>query len=66
MIYIKKKALGMIAIILAIFMTSYVNNMVQNNSTIEVAATPVSGRVVIIDAGHGKPDRTGQLEEVEH
>jgi hypothetical protein len=26
---------------------------------VQVSATPVSGRVIILDAGHGQPDRTG-------
>ena len=30
------------------------NNM---SKTIETSSTPVSGHIVILDAGHGKPDR---------
>lgn len=32
------------------------NNSIEQKSSIETTATPVSGKTVVIDAGHGVPD----------
>ena len=33
----------------------------RNEKSILTSSTPVSGHCVILDAGHGQPDRTEQL-----
>lgn len=37
------------------------NELDTNNKTSEVTATPVSGKTVILDAGHGLPDERNSL-----
>ena len=52
------------SIIMAIFIYSSItllneNNeeeSIEKNNSIETTATPVSGKTVVIDAGHGSPD----------
>lgn len=34
------------------------NKIVENKKTQQTTATPISGKVVILDAGHGGEDRT--------
>lgn len=61
MIILNKKRLIFIntIIVLSIFFYNFslknINNI--NNSEL-VSSTPVAGHTVILDAGHGKPDRT--------
>jgi len=35
-------------------------NFTNNSETIETSSTPVSNHTIILDAGHGLPDRTEQ------
>ena len=37
------------------------NNSIEQKSSIETTATPVSGKTVVIDAGHGVPDERSCL-----
>lgn len=32
------------------------NNLNQKQNTVETTATPVSGKTIVVDAGHGVPD----------
>ncbi len=66
MIIINKKRLGIIlsCLFVGLFAFSFkiasderkenINN--QENTILETAATPVSGKTIVIDAGHGVPD----------
>ena len=53
-----KIILAFLLISLFTFSCSTVKNQNNNltNETIETTATPVSGKTVILDAGHGTPD----------
>lgn len=31
-------------------------NLEQQQSTVQTVATPVSGKIIVVDAGHGVPD----------
>ena len=65
MIILSKKRIGIIAtgILIGVFAFSFKiaeNKQNTNNtpigSTVQVSSTPVSGKVVVLDAGHGVPD----------
>jgi len=56
MIIIQKKRL--IYIGLMVFVSIFVCSMTVNNTenTVQTVAIPVSNKVIVVDAGHGKPD----------
>ncbi len=59
MYVIKKKriCLILIALLLGIFAYSYENQKINiDEQTQSTTATPVSGKVIVVDAGHGVPD----------
>ena len=37
------------------------NNLVKEEKTVQTVSTPVTDRVVIVDAGHGTPDEGADL-----
>ena len=51
----KRICLILIALLLGIFAYSYENQKI-NEQTQSTTATPVSGKVIVVDAGHGVPD----------
>lgn len=56
---INKKRITLIAtcLILGIFVYSLgVKEINTNEEIVQTTATPVSGKTVVLDAGHGKPD----------
>lgn len=36
------------------------NNQIEDQNTVPTTATPVSGKTIVIDAGHGTPDERGR------
>ena len=53
----KKISLILIALMLGIFVYSYENQKLNTDEqTQSTTATPVSGKVIVVDAGHGVPD----------
>lgn len=59
MIVINKKRISIIVIclVLGIFVYSYEGTKINLDQEIqETTATPVSGKVIVLDAGHGVPD----------
>ena len=59
MIVINKKKLGVICLFLVIGICtySYKNKTLNNKEEIkETTSVPTSGKVIVVDAGHGKPD----------
>ena len=65
MIIINKKRIQIIiaGLLLAIFAFSFQiagnttkEQIQENQNTVQTTATPVSGRTIVIDAGHGIPD----------
>lgn len=67
MIIINKKRLGVIlsCLFISLFAFSFkIANTEKNetesvNKAIETVATPVSGKTIVVDAGHGVPDERG-------
>ncbi len=60
-----KIILGFLLISLFAFSCSVVKNQNNNikNETVETTATPVSGKTVILDAGHGTPDEGAEAKD---
>ena len=57
----KRISLIMIALMLGIFVYSYENQKLNTDEqTQSTTATPVSGKVIVVDAGHGVPDEGAQ------
>ena len=62
MLVISKKRIQIIlsCLIMALFAFSFQvaenNRGLETKNTVETTSTPVSGKVVVLDAGHGKPD----------
>ena len=53
----KRICLILIALLLGIFAYSYENQKINiDEQTQSTTATPVSGIVIVVDAGHGVPD----------
>lgn len=67
MILISKKRIqiSILCLIIAVFAFSFQiannqNTIKEDRNTLQTTATPVSGKTVILDAGHGKPDEGAQ------
>ncbi len=60
MIILRKKRILLIVFFLfiSVFACMYANEKI--NQTIQTVATPVNNKVVVLDAGHGKPDEGAQ------
>ena len=61
MFIIDKKRISIIlcCLLIGIFAYSYQLSKIDNFKTEELlktTATPVSGKIIVVDAGHGKPD----------
>ena len=61
MIIINKKKILLFSSILLIFIFTFVFQTANiNNRTVSVVTLPVSNKVIVLDAGHGKPDEGAQ------
>ena len=56
----KRLSLTFLIVVLGIFTFSYQDAKEDLEKTLITTATPVSGKVVILDAGHGSPDEGAQ------
>lgn len=68
MFYINKNSIMITLIIIFILIISSIYNLNNNKSTIQTVSLPVSGKTIVLDAGHGQPDSgaensTGLTEE---
>ena len=53
----KRISLILIALLLGIFAYAYENQKINiDEQTQSTTGTPVSGKVIVVDAGHGVPD----------
>ncbi len=66
LVYIKRISIIVACILISIFSFSFQisknNKTVENNNTMQATATPVSGKTIIIDAGHGSPDERSRKQ----
>ena len=51
-----KIILGFVLISLFVFSCAHIKDKNNTSKTVEITATPVSGKTVVLDAGHGLPD----------
>ena len=68
MIVVNKKRISIIVtcLLLGIFAYSYEGTKINlDQETQETTSTPVSGKVIVVDAGHGVPDESGELLKLE-
>lgn len=60
----KKKILKIVvSIFLIVFIFAFTINKDDNNDYISTVTLPVSGKVVVVDAGHGVPDEGAQADD---
>lgn len=64
MIILNKKRLIFINILVVFSIFFYSLSFPKENNIKLVSSTPVSGHTIILDAGHGKPDRPEQVEKM--
>lgn len=60
MIILSKKRFGIISTILLISLFIFVFQVASSKQTIQTVSLPVSNKVIVLDAGHGKPDEGAQ------
>lgn len=60
MIILSKKRFGIITTILLISLFVFVFQVASSKQTVQTVSLPVSNKVIILDAGHGKPDEGAQ------
>ena len=56
MILLNKKRFGIIVCVMIIGIFTFMLQTNKGTNTIETVSVPVSQKVIIVDAGHGKPD----------
>lgn len=60
MIVLSKKRIMIVIGTVMIAMFAFIFQTASVNKTVQTVALPVSDKVVVIDAGHGKPDEGAQ------
>lgn len=60
MIILNKKRLGIVAGLLLIAIFAFTFQTADLNNTVQTVTLPVSNKVIVLDAGHGKPDEGAQ------
>lgn len=56
MIVISKKRIAIIGGILLLAVFAFTFQTASLNNTVQTVSLPVSNKVIVLDAGHGKPD----------
>lgn len=56
MIILNRRRLLLLTSFVFVSLVAYTLTNIQNPSSIETVALPVSNKVIVIDAGHGIPD----------
>ena len=60
----KKKILKIVlTVFLVIFVFAFTLNKKENNDYIETVSLPISGRTIVVDAGHGVPDEGAEAAD---
>ena len=60
MIVLNKKRIMIVIGTVIIAMFAFIFQTASSNKTVQTVALPVSNKVIVIDAGHGKPDEGAQ------
>ena len=61
MIIISKKRIAIISGILLLAIFAFTFQTASLDNTVQTVSLPVSNKVIVLDAGHGKPDERGCL-----
>lgn len=61
----KKVIFILIICLILVLVCMYRDNNMKDQKTVETNGTPVSNHTVILDAGHGEPDRSEQFLQME-
>lgn len=61
MIILSKKRIGTITAILLVALFAFTFQTAKLNNTVQTVSLPVSNKVIVVDAGHGKPDEGADL-----
>ena len=61
----KKVIFILIICLILVFVCMYRDNNMKDQNTVETNGIPVSNHTVILDAGHGEPDRSEQFLQME-
>ena len=60
----KKKILKIVlTVFLVIFVFAFTINKKENNDYIETVSLPISGKTIVVDAGHGVPDEGAEADD---
>ena len=65
MIIISKKRIAIISGILLLAVFAFTFQTASLDNTVQTVSLPVSNKVIVLDAGHGKPDEGGRLLKLE-
>ena len=60
MLILSKKRIGTITAILLVALFAFTFQTANLNNTVQTVSLPVSNKVIVVDAGHGKPDEGAQ------
>lgn len=60
MIILNRKRIGIILSLLFVTVFAFTFQKASSNKTVETVTLPVSNKVIVLDAGHGKPDEGAQ------
>ena len=60
MIILSKKRIGTITAILLVALFAFTFQTANLNNTVQTVSLPVSNKVIVVDAGHGKPEEGAQ------
>ena len=60
MFFLSKKRIGTITAILLVALFAFTFQTANLNNTVQTVSLPVSNKVIVVDAGHGKPDEGAQ------
>ena len=60
MIVLSKKRFGIISAVLLVSVFVFVFQIANSDKTVQTVSLPVSNKVIVLDAGHGKPDEGAQ------
>ena len=61
MIIIRKRRIALISGIVLLAVFAFTFKTAKTNSTVQTVSLPVSSKVIVLDAGHGKPDEGNYL-----
>lgn len=65
MIILNRKRLAIILSCMIIAVFAFTFQVADQNKTVQTVTLPVSNKVIVLDAGHGKPDERSSVKQSE-